>query len=189
MISKKVLGMMAGAILVFVVGCTQQVAPITAPANVPVETSKTSVVQPVADTSMLTFDGDVYTLSYPSTWKYEVNAEYDNADTFHGSQDDNSPMLVLQKMPEVLDKGMCLKSTKKETITSASGLKFALNYMVPDDSAVECKDAWNYLKNPNFVDVSIGNSLGKLMDFNYAKSDEVASVTQLKAVLDSVKKK
>jgi hypothetical protein len=185
MISKKVLGVvMVGATLV-VVGCSQKAA---APVTAPVETQKSAVVQPVVDASMIAYDGDTYTISYPKAWKYEFKADYGNADTFHGSQEDNLPMFVVGKSVDV-DRGMCLKSTKKETATSASGLKFNLDYMVPDTAGDLCKDGFSYLKNPNFVQVNIVNDLKKEIYFTYGKSDEAASVVQLKAILDSVKKK
>lgn len=187
MISKKVLGMILGGVTFVFAGCSQQVA-VETPAATPVVTQKTSVVQPAVDASMVAYDGDTYTLSYPKVWKYEFKADYGNADTFHGSQEDNLPMFVVGKGADG-DRGMCLESTKKETVTSASGLKFNLDYMIPDTAGDLCKDGFSYLKNPNFVQVNIDNDLKKEMYFTYAKIDEAASVAQLKVILDSVKRK
>lgn len=196
MISKKMLAaVLAGATLVIVTGCAQQAAtpvtPAVAHVTAPVETPKTSVVQPVVDNSaaMIVYNGDTYTFSYPKAWEYQLNKSFGNADTFIKIGDNNLPILVVGKPGANGDQGMCLKSIKKETMTIGSGLKFGLDYMVPDTASAECKDAFSYLKDQDFVQVNISNTLKKDMSFTYAKSDETDSVAQLKAVLDSVKQK
>ncbi len=133
-----------------------------------------------------TFSTNEYQITLQDGWAHEYNISY-NGDLFYKKSETSNPILTISK-PVDGDQGACLTQISKEELVTKNGLSFTLtlseNQKGDQVKSAYCATAFNN----DFFQVSIDNSLEKVMLYTYHPDDKDA-MDELKTLLESIETK